>query len=270
MTDLAARVFDIGFTDTLARQHTSLHRLDPRAKLLTTVAFIGVVVSFDKYAVSALLPFLVFPAFVSAVGGVPFRYIATKMIVVSPFAVLLGIFNPLLDTSPMMQLGGISISAGWISFTSILILFFLTVSASLALVAVTGFQPLLAAADRLGAPRVLVVQLMLFFRYLFVLGKEALRMLRSRSLRSRDVRSKSLRSFGSLVGQLLLRTLNRAERIYLAMRTRGFDGEILLLTPIAFKARDALFFVIWSGLFVAARLVNVSEVLGNALLELVR
>jgi cobalt/nickel transport system permease protein len=270
MADLAARVFDVGFTDALARQDTALHRLDPRAKLLTTMVFVGVVVSFDKYAVSALLPFLVFPVFVSAVGGIPFRYLATKMIVVSPFAVLLGIFNPVLDPSPMMELGGISISSGWLSFTSILIRFFLTVSALLALAAVSGFQPLLAAADRLGAPRVLVVQLMLFFRYLFVLGNEALRVLRARSLRSRDARDRGLRSFGSLVGQLLLRTLNRAERIHLAMRTRGFDGEIRLLTPLAFKARDALFVVVWSGLFVGGRLVNVSEVLGNALLELVR
>ncbi len=47
--------------DLLALRQTAVHRLDPRAKVLTTLCFIVCVVSFDKYQISAMLPFLIYP-----------------------------------------------------------------------------------------------------------------------------------------------------------------------------------------------------------------
>ena len=77
-----------------------------------------------------------------------------------------------------------SVAGGWISFLSILLRFVLTVSAAIVLVAVTGIHSLCAALEKLGVPRALVTQLLVLYRYLFVLLDEAGRMDRARALRS--------------------------------------------------------------------------------------
>jgi len=51
-----ASAFDIRYLDIISSRDTSIHRLDPRAKLLTTLAYIVAVASFDKYTVTGLVP----------------------------------------------------------------------------------------------------------------------------------------------------------------------------------------------------------------------
>ena len=55
---------------------------------------------------------------------------------------------------------------------------------ALILIAVTGFNAVCLALDKLGTPRVFVVQLVFLYRYMFVLVDEAARMVRARSLRT--------------------------------------------------------------------------------------
>ena len=45
----AARTFtDLNYLDQLSNGESAVHRLDPRAKLLTVMVFIAMVVSFDR------------------------------------------------------------------------------------------------------------------------------------------------------------------------------------------------------------------------------
>ena len=268
MAKIDKNFFDIGYMDTLASRQTAVHRLDPRAKLLTTLVFITTVVSFDKYEIAALIPFFIYPVFLCAVGNVPPVYLVKKLILVSPFAVMIGIFNPLIDREILVRLGDLGISGGWISFASILIRFVLTVGAALILIAVTGFYGVCAALEKLGTPRVFVVQLMFLYRYLFVLVDEASRLVRARSLRSFGTGGGGFKTFGSLVGHLLLRTLDRAQRIYLAMCCRGFDGKIHIMKPLKFGLPEIGFISGWLAFFLAMRLYNIPAALGRAVTEL--
>ena len=153
MGRLESHFYDIGYLDTLAAQDTALHRLDPRAKLITTLVFIGLVVSFGKYEISALIPFVFYPAYLLAAGNLPPGYIFRKILLVSPFAILVGIFNPFLDHSAALELGSVTVTGGWVSFASILLRFSLTVGAAMTLIAVTGFNAVCMALESLGAPR---------------------------------------------------------------------------------------------------------------------
>ena len=170
MAQLDKHFLDIGYMDTLSLQQTSIHGLDPRAKLITSLVFITTVVSFGKYEISALLPYLVYPVFLIAMGNTPPVYLLKKLVLVSPFAVMIGIFNPLMDRDILISLGTIGISGGWVSFVSILIRFVLTVGVALTLIAVTGFNAVCMALDKLGTPRVFVVQLVFLYRYMFYMG----------------------------------------------------------------------------------------------------
>jgi cobalt/nickel transport system permease protein len=113
----------------------------------------------------------------------------------------------------------------------------LTVGAALILVACTGMYRLGAGLERLGVPQLFVTQLLFLYRYLFVVADEGSRMVRSVRLRSAGAEGLSLRVYGSLVGHLLLRSMDRAERVHRAMVARGFDGEVRTLEPGRFRGR---------------------------------
>ncbi len=268
MPTIESALLHTGQLDALAGQDTAIHRIDPRAKLIVTLSFVIAVVSFDKYEVSALLPFLLYPVVLMSVGKLPPGFLLTKVAIVAPFAVLIGVFNPLFDKEPAYALGNIVISGGWISFASILIRFLLTVSAALTLIATTGFNSVCFAMQQLKVPRIFVVQLLLLYRYLFVLSHEAIRMLRALYLRSTDKNRVPFSVYASLVGQLLLRALRRANRIYTAMLCRGFSNEIHITTSSKFRVPDALFMLLWGSFFIVARRFNLPTLLGQTVMEL--
>jgi cobalt/nickel transport system permease protein len=264
VSHIDAALRDLRSLETLASRDTPLTRLDARAKVIATLAFVVVVVSFDRYAVAALLPLSLYPVLLAVLGDVPARPLLSKLAVAAPFAVMVGLFNPLLDRAPMLSIGETAISGGWVSFASILVRFALTVSAALVLVAGTGMHSLCAALGRIGVPRVFTAQLLFLYRYAFVVGGEASRTATARKLRSGG-RGARLSEYGPLLGHLLLRAFARAQRIHLAMAARGFDGEVRGLRELRWSRRDTLFLLGWCSFFVLVRLVDLPQWLGEVL-----
>jgi cobalt/nickel transport system permease protein len=260
--------FDIRYLDTLAQGDSRIHRLDPRAKLITTLLYILTVVSFDKYTVTGLLPFVIYPIVLLAAGNLPPVYLLNKLLLVAPFAILIGLFNPIIDRSVYLHVGSIGITGGWISFISLLLRFVFTVGTVLVFIALTSFNGLCLALEQLRVPSIFIVQLLFLYRYLFVLMEEALRMSRARTLRAVNSSGIELRVFGTLVGHLLLRTLNRAERIHLAMCCRGFDGHMRLRRPSGFGTRETVFVLFWFSLFLTMRVYNIPQVIGSVVAEM--
>lgn len=253
---------EFGLLDRYAAQDTWVHRLDPVAKILTSIVYLVCVVSFPKHQLSALLPFIVYPVWLAGMGRIPFGYIGKKLLAAAPFAFMVGIWNPLLDTKVLFHLGGWGISSGWVSFLSIMSRFVLTVGTAFILIAITSFNGLCFGLQRLGMPRVMTVQLLFLYRYIFVLGGEAVRMARARALRTFGTRGMGFKVYSHIVGNLLLRTLDRAQRLYQAMLARGFNGEIRIARTFRFGAAEILFTLGWSCVFLAFRFTNVSKVLG--------
>ncbi len=263
MASIDGTLLDFKRLDELSSGTTSIHRLDPRAKVLVTLVFIVTVVSFGKYEVTALVPFFIFPAIMIALGGLPARYIVRKIALVLPFAFVVGMLNPLFDREVLVRLGPVGISGGWLSCASITVRAILTIGAAVILLGVTGFPAICRALERLGMPRVFAMQLLFLYRYIFVLTEEGARASRARGLRSFGRKGLGMSTFGSLVGHLLLRTWLRAERIHMAMLARGFTGEFHTRHHSVFGARELLFLAGWSTLFILLRMQNAAELLGS-------
>ncbi|MDD3516299.1 MAG: cobalt ECF transporter T component CbiQ [Aminobacteriaceae bacterium] len=240
--------------------------LDPRAKILVTLMFVVAVTSFGKYEVSRLMPFALYPAAMAGLSGVSPGRVLKRTLIAAPFILLVGLFNPLFDRAPLLRIGPLVLTGGWMSFFSIIARSFLAVSAAVLLVFTTRFDSLCLGLERLGTPRVFVVQLLFLWRYIVLFMEEARRMVRAHTLRSWGNRPKiSPKVFVSMTGTLLLRTLDRAGRVYRAMRARGFEGEIRMLRPLSFSpSRDGLFLLVWGGYFLVCRLVNLPEFLFRA------
>lgn len=262
---IVTSLLDFRRLDLLACGDSSLHRLDSRAKVLVTLAFIVCAMSFDRYALAPLIPFLVFPVVTVLRSRLPAGYVARKVALVVPVALLIGLPNLWFDREPMIQLGTVTLTGGQVSLLSILLRSLLAAAAAVLLVAVTGFASLCGALERLGMPRALAVQLLFLYRYLVVLGDEALRMTIARELRGGG-RPLSMRLFGTLVGRLLLRTWDRAERIYRAMCARGFDGDFRGGPHTQVGASDLVYVAGWTALFLLLRSQDVTHWLGASAL----
>lgn len=260
--------YSIGYLDRLSYRNTFVHRLDPRIKLVTTLLFLFTVISFSKYEVAALLPFFLFPVILLTAGEIPPGLILRKVAVVSPFAIFIGIFNPLLDARPVAVLPGMTLAAGWFSFASILLKFILTVSTALLLVATTSFPTVCHALRRLGLPSIFVSQLLFLYRYIFVLAEETMRVVRARDMRSFGHRGASIKIFIRITGVLFLRTVERAERIYYAMLARGFRGDMPANRRYSIATRDLVFAGLVAACLFVFRFYPVSVTLGRYFQEL--
>jgi cobalt/nickel transport system permease protein len=265
MGRIEAALAHLGSLDELARRDTPASALDPRVKVVATLAFIGVVASFGRLELGRLAPLTLFPVALAGLGQVPWRPLLVRLALASPFALGVAAFEPLLDRAPLLALGPVMLSGGTVAFATIMAKFALGLGAALLLVATTGFDSVAAALERLGTPRTLVAQLQLTYRYLFVLGEEAGRMVRAHALRCPDRRRPEWRIIGTLLGQLLLRALDRAERIHAAMRCRGFDGRILTRRTWRLRLTDGAFGAATLVLLLVVRTTDIAARLGGLL-----
>lgn len=96
---------------------------------------------------------------------------------------------------------------------------------------------------RMGFPAKLTHTFLFMVRYIEVIHHEYHRLRNAMLLRGfhAGFNVHTFRSFGSLAGMLIVRSLDRAERILNAMKCRCFDSRFHVLTPMYIKSRDIIF-----------------------------
>lgn len=199
------------FLDRWSRIDSPLHRLPASLKLATTLLLLLAIVA---------TPIARAPVFFAAIGALLVALAALSRVPPSHLAGRLLLLEPL-------ALGGALLAAfqpdGTTRVLTILARSTLCLAAMLLLTSTTPFTELLGVLRRLRLPALLVTVLALLYRYLFVLADEAERMRRARRARSFvPRRTRSWPLLASLVGQLFVRSTERAERIYAAMGARGW------------------------------------------------
>ena len=209
--------------DDRGRRAGPVHRLDARYKLLFTLAFVIAVVAtpIGQWRVLGSLGLLL--ALLAGMSGAPVRSFVLRW---AGFALVVGFLA-------VMVAPGLPARA---SHGLVTVILSIVVKNSLAflmmlvLATVTSWLDLLQAMCRLGVPRVLVATLQFMERYLHVLGEELARMSQARRARSFQGGSiLSWRLLTGMLGMLLLRSFERAERVHSAMLARGWDGTIRTL-----------------------------------------
>ena len=208
---------------------------------------------------------------VSAFSGVGLARVFRRSLIALPFIL---IALPTIFTKPgialyEMHLGLFTLTAtveGSEFFASVLIKSWASVTAAVLLTSTTPPLGLLSALRSLKLPAILVSVVMLMYRYLFVLVDEAQRMLRARSARSAAIGTGSggsvvwrAKSAGGMAGSLFIRTLDRSERIYMAMLARGYDGGIRQQTAAPLRrlalVQISLPLALFAAVAVAARVI---------------
>lgn len=70
-------------------------------------------------------------------------------------------------------------------------------------------------------------------------------------------------AWGSFLGQLLLRSMDRAQELYSSMRLRGFNGEFFYADTPKFSLRSLVFLLVSLVFLLLFRFVNISAALGS-------
>ena len=237
------------FIDRFAMGDSPIHRLDARAKLLAVLTYTVVLISFNRYAVSDLVPMIVLPLTLLWFGRVPVWFALRRVLILSPFILMLVLMSPVYDRIPHNATFGpwrFTVSGGWLTAMDIAMKFALGVLALTAMMCTTPFALLLEAMRRLGMPQMIVMQLGFLYRYIFVLIDEAMRVRRARDFRGAALApiGRRLAAVGGVIGTLFSRTLDRSERVQLAMAARGYQGEPRSLSQLRFTGADAVFLVL--------------------------
>ena len=240
------------YIDKFAYQDSAIHRLDSRVKFLVVLVFTAVVISLPRTSVSILACYAIGPFAILVWAKVPLKFVFKHILVVSPFILVLALSFPLYDRTPLNAAFGPfvwHISVGWMRCFTIIGKFVVTMLALMALVSTTRFNDLLAGLQSLGFPGLLVIQLGFLYRYIFVLIDRAHHILRARAGRSlRRLGFKNeINTATSMIGSLLVRSIDTAENINVAMQARGFDGTWRTLSKLEIRRCDWLFIIISSS-----------------------
>lgn len=275
MSHITSKTDGIGRLEELAEGGSGIHTLSAFSKLFVTLVYIILVVSFSPYDLSGSLVFLLYPVIITAIGEIPGRLIIRRLLVTLPFVAFAGISNLLLDRAVYLQAGGLVITYGMLSGASILFKMVLTVWAVLLLIATTPFLKISRVCAVLPVPELLVTIMELIYRYLSVLLEEAVAMYHGYILRCPGAKGIRIPDMGAFLGQLILRSMKRAERIYDAMKCRGYhDGVIYssggqdgrpigLLEKLGTNWREMAGVLGVCGILIVCRFINISQLLGS-------
>lgn len=247
--------------DELAAKDSPMHSLHALSKLFVALLYIFTVVSFHKYDFSGLFVMVLFPVLGYQFSFIPMRTCFYKLRIVLPLVCAVGLFNPLLDRQLLFMLGNLPITGGVVSMLTLMMKGIFCLMASFLLVATTSIDEICRALRLVRFPALLTSLLLLTFRYTQLLLEEVSILTQAYHLRAPRQKGIQFRAWGSFLGQLLLRSMDRAESLYESMLLRGFQNEFHYAKGKTSSAASWPFALLSACLIVLARFYNLPSLL---------
>lgn len=232
------------FTDVQGERRRLLVALDGRVKL--TLMLLALVLNLTAGGFRFPLALLLLSAFAVMGSGIMLRSFLRRMAVPGMLALVafmtqlfwypegellrtVSLFGFEMTIYQGALLKGIELASRILGGMSVLLFFSLT----------TPLPELMRAAHFFRCPSVLVELSLIMYRYIFLMFEEASRIRNAQKSRLGFVNFKNtLRSASILGGMLILRSYDRAERSFAAMRCRGYRGVLTTVVPTRIKGHD--------------------------------
>jgi len=227
-----------------------VHRMDPRLKLVTAAVLSAIV------AVSSRWPAYIPGAFLALglvlLARLPLWKVFIRLLMVNGLILFLWFLLPFtVSGEALWTLGPFAASREGIALAAhITIRSNIIVLAFLSLVSTTPVFALGHAMGGLGIPDKMVQLFFFTYRYIHVIYEEYQRLVRALKIRGFRARSNlhTYRTYAYLVGMLLVKSYERAERVREAMLCRGFKGRFYTLYEFSVHGADiALTVILLSG-----------------------
>jgi cobalt/nickel transport system permease protein len=250
LRDLMEGAESLVYIEDLSSKKGLLQSINPLAKLVAIVAMI--VASLFIFNLSYLAILCIIPILLAISSKIPLRHFFSRTALIPVFAAVISI--PILFLTSGSPVVSANIGLTTLTMTSEGIARFLVFTvrvwfcvASLTLLILsTGFEKMLELLATIKVPTIVVQLFGLTYRYFFVSIHEVQSVLIAKEARTyvhkKTINMQALKDLGSIIATLFIRTYERSERVYLAMKARGFEIERNAKTPIpTFRLRDALF-----------------------------
>lgn len=189
----------------------------------------------------------------------PAWYALARIGAAGAFAVLIAAFVPFM--APGARPAGVPwfqpTREGLALFGGIVAKSLLSIACLLLLASTTRFDRLLAGAESAGCPRLVAMVLSFMYRYVFLIADDLMRMVQAKRARGPERRPwRDVAALSSMTGTLFVRSYERAERVYLAMCARGFDGTVVPRRALALAPRDLWCAAAAAACFAAGRIAG--------------
>ena len=268
MQSIEKQLHEMNKLQNLQQRSHWMNALHPLGKLLVCIFYIIMVASFHKYDLQGMILMAVFPIFGFVAGDLSFREGVYRMRLILPLVIFVGIFNPFFDHNILFYIGGtakeiaagqsavgsagIPVTGGVISMLTLMLKGIYCVLSAYILIATTSIEEICYALRMLHIPRIIVIVILLIYRYFGLMAGEADRITTAYMLRAPSQKGIHYKAWGTLVGQWLLRSMDRAGNVYDSMLLRGFSGDFKIRTR-KLTAKDLIYPVIWVAIFLAIR-----------------
>jgi cobalt/nickel transport system permease protein len=233
LRDLIEGAESLVYIEDLSGKHGLLQAINPFAKLVAIIFMI--VASLFISALSYLALICTVPLILAIASRIPLRYLVSRTFFIPAFAAIITL--PILFLTPgnaitQTHLGALNIIVTFEGLARMLTfsvrVWFCVASLTL-LVLSTGFDKLLRLLSSLRTPPIIVQLFSLTYRYFFVSVHEAQSVLIAKEARTyvhrHTINYQALKDLGAILSTLFIRTYERSERVYMAMKSRGFEIE---------------------------------------------
>lgn len=221
--------------EIFAQGDSFIHRSRPTLRLGSAIVYSFVLAVMHN--ITALGIGLAFSCVLAAAARLPLRPLARRLATAAGFLAVVWILVPLTYAGdPLASLGPLTISrSGVFLCLTVTIKSMAILIAFTALVATMPTATLGHSLHRFKVPDKLVQLLLLAYRYIFVIEQEYQRLYRAAKIRNFKPASNlhTYRTYAYLVGMLFVRASERARRVHLAMKCRGFNGRFHSLAHYA-------------------------------------
>jgi len=222
------------------------HRLDPRGKIVVAGLFALLMAVATTYA--ATLAGLALAIICLALARLPWKKVVVRLLVVNSFIFFLWFILPLTYPGDVVwRFGPLAATRQGLIYTGLITLKSnAIIIALIALVATVPVVTLGQALHNLRLPGKLCHLLLFTYRYLFVFEQEFHRLVQAMKIRGFRPRTNlhTYRSHAYLAAMLLVRSYDRADRVFQAMLCRGFHGVFYSLRTFSWQRRDGIFVVL--------------------------
>lgn len=257
---------DIRTMDELAAMKSPVHSMNALIKLIITIIYIGAVTSFDRYNLTGLFVMILFPVIWYRISNIDISICFNRLRYIIPVVCLVGIANPFMDRKLWGMLGNVPVSCGMVSMITLAMKGIFCVLVSFLLIATTRIEDICGALRKIHCPKMITTLLLLTYRYIGILLEEVANMANAYALRAPGQKGIRVDAWGSFLGQLILRSIDRAQIIYESMLMRGFNGEYPTDDMKLYK-ECIVQGIITVVLIVLVRLINISAILGDVMLK---
>ncbi len=229
--------------DRYSSLDSPLHRFDPRIKIISFVFLIFSVVLLPaiELALTALFASIIF----LLVSQLPVRFVLQHIKWVFLFIIPFLVIMPFtVKGNELFTIGGLGVTYEGVEFGLLVSIRALAaVMLIFPMVGTMRFDTTLKALYQMRVPSLLVQMLMFTYRYIFIFIDEFSRM--QRAMKSRGFKvGTNLHTFttiGRAVGMLLVRSYERAERVYQAMLSAGYTGNPRTLFEFRSSPKDYIY-----------------------------